>query len=98
MNIINVGRFTDQKDHLTLLRAINLIKHRINLKLMIVGRGINLILMKDYINDNNLKKIVKIINFTNNPFPLIKRSNLFVLTSTFEGLPNVLLETLVLIV
>ena len=98
LNIINVGRFTDQKDHLTLLRAINLIKHRINLKLMIVGRGINLILMKDYINDNNLKKIVKIINFTNNPFPLIKRSNLFVLTSTFEGLPNVLLETLVLIV
>ena len=96
LNIINVGRFTDQKDHLTLLRAINLIKDRINLKLMIVGRGINLILMKDYINDNNLKKIVKIINFTNNPFPLIKRSNLFVLTSTFEGLPNVLLETLVL--
>lgn len=96
LNIINVGRFTDQKDHLTLLRAINLIKHRINLRLMIVGRGINLILMKDYIYDNNLKKIVKIVNFINNPFPLIKKSNLFILTSTYEGLPNVLLEALVL--
>tara|TARA_B100000989_G_scaffold298128_1_gene286219 strand:- start:42 stop:1136 length:1095 start_codon:yes stop_codon:yes gene_type:complete len=96
LNIINVGRFTDQKDHLTLLRAINLVKNRINLRLIIVGRGINLILMKNYINDNNLKGIVKIINFTKNPFPFIKKSNLFILTSTFEGLPNVLLETLVL--
>jgi len=96
LNIINVGRFTDQKDHLTLLRAINLVKHRINLRLMIVGRGINLISMENYINDNNLKKVVKIINFTKNPFPYIKKSNLFILTSTFEGLPNVLLETLVL--
>ncbi len=96
LNIINVGRFTDQKDHLTLLRAINIVKDRINLRLMIVGRGINLMTMKNYINYNNLKKIVKIINFTKNPFPLIKKSNLFVLTSTYEGLPNVLLETLVL--
>jgi len=63
---------------------------------MIVGRGINLISMENYINDNNLKKVVKIINFTKNPFPYIKKSNLFILTSTFEGLPNVLLETLVL--
>ena len=62
---------------------------------MIVGRGINLMSMKNYINYNNLKKIVKIINFTKNPFHLIKKSNLFVLTSTYEGLPNVLLETLV---
>jgi glycosyltransferase involved in cell wall biosynthesis len=96
LNIINVGRFTDQKDHLTLLKAINLIKNKINLRLMIVGRGINLISMKNYIDDNSLKKIVKIINFTNNPFPFIKKSNLFILSSTFEGLPNVLLETLVL--
>ena len=31
-----------------------------------------------------------------NPFPLIKQADLFILSSKFEGLPNVLLESLVL--
>lgn len=96
LNIINVGRFTDQKDHLTLLKAVNLIKNKINLRLMIIGRGVNLDLMNDFIKKNNLKKFVKIIHFMNNPFPYIKKSELFILSSTFEGLPNVLLEALVL--
>ena len=96
LKIINVGRFTNQKDHLTLLKAINIVKDKINLRLMIIGRGVNLISMKKYIIDHNLKKIIKIVNFTDNPFPFIKKSELFILTSTFEGLPNVLLETLVL--
>ena len=39
---------------------------------------------------------VKIIDFVKNPYPLIKQSNLFILTSKFEGLPNVLLESLTL--
>ena len=45
-----------------------------------------------FIKRNNLNKIVKIINFKKNPFPYLKKSDLFVLTSNFEGLPNVLLE------
>ena len=55
LNIINVGRFTNQKDHLTLLKAINIVKDKINLRLMIIGRGVNLISMKKYIIDHNLK-------------------------------------------
>ena len=39
---------------------------------MIVGRGINLMSMKNYINYNNLKKIVKIINFTKIHFLSLK--------------------------
>ena len=40
-------------------------------------------------------KFVKVF-YTSNPFPYIKDSDLFVLSSTFEGLPNVLLEALTL--
>ena len=96
LKLINVARFTDQKDHMTLLKAAKILKKRINFQLCIVGRGVNKVKMENYIKENDLKKFVKILNFTNNPFPLIKQSNVFVLTSTFEGLPNVLLESLVL--
>ena len=39
LNIINVGRLTDQKDQITLLKAINEIKNILNFRLIIVGRG-----------------------------------------------------------
>ena len=39
---------------------------------------------------------MKIYNFVDNPYPLIKQADLFILTSKFEGLPNVLLEALTL--
>jgi len=96
LKIINVARFTDQKDHLTLLKAINLIKDKINFKLLIIGRGVNKKMMINYIKKNNLHQIVKIINFQNNPYKYMKKSDLFVLTSKFEGLPNVLLEAITL--
>lgn len=96
LNLINVGRFTDQKDHFTLLKGVNLIKNKIDFKLVIIGRGENKLKMQNFIDKNNLKKNVKIIKFLKNPFPYIKYSDAFILTSTFEGLPNVLLEASIL--
>ena len=96
LKIINIGRFTDQKDQMTLLKAINLINKKIKLKLLIIGYGSNERSLNSFVNKNKLKKNVKIINFQKNPFPFLKRSNLFVLSSKFEGLPNVLLEAIVL--
>ena len=96
LKIINVGRFTDQKDHLTLLKALNNLKKRINFELLIIGRGINKSDMNNYIIENKLQKFVKIIDYKKNPYPYMKASNLFILTSKYEGLPNVLLESLVL--
>ena len=96
LKIINIGRFTDQKDHLTLLKAANILKKKIDFRLSIIGRGKNKEKINNYINENNLTKFVKIVNFKKNPFPYLKKSNLFILSSKYEGLPNVLLEALVL--
>ena len=43
-----------------------------------------------------MSKMIKILNFKNNPFPYLLRSDLFILSSKFEGLPNVLLEAITL--
>ena len=96
INFINVGRFTDQKDQITLLKAINLLKGKINFNLLIVGYGKQRNLLLNYINENNLQKNVKIVPYQTNPYNLIKSSDIFILTSLYEGLPNVLLEAQVL--
>jgi glycosyltransferase involved in cell wall biosynthesis len=93
INLINVGRLVDQKDQITLLKAVNEIKDKIDFNLIIMGKGNEKKNLERYKNENGLSKYIKLINYNKNPYNLIKRSDVFILTSTYEGLPNVLLET-----
>ena len=53
--------------------------------------------IKAFVKDNNLGKSIKILkNIKKNPFPYILKSNLVLLSSIYEGLPNILLESIVL--
>lgn len=61
---------------------------------MFVGDGDQLIKIKNLISESNLENDIRIINGEKNPFPIIKKSDLFILSSKFEGLPNVILEAL----
>ena len=96
LKIISVGRLVDQKDHLTLLKALNFLKNKLKFKALIIGKGVNREKIILYIKKNKLTKKIKLIKFQKNPFKYIKLSDLFVLTSRYEGLPNVLLEALTL--
>ena len=97
LKIINVGRLVEQKNQITLLRSINYLKkYNLNLKVLIIGKGVEKERLQNFIKVNNLKSTVKIINFQSNPYPFINKSDLFILTSKYEGLPNVLLEAAVL--
>ena len=96
LKLVNIGRFTDQKDQITILKAVNIIKDKIKFKLLIIGRGIEKKKLTHFVKNNNLGNNVKIINFQNNPYNIIKKSDVFILSSKYEGLPNVLLEAAVL--
>tara|TARA_Y100000816_G_C26094844_1_gene579152 strand:+ start:1423 stop:2490 length:1068 start_codon:yes stop_codon:yes gene_type:complete len=96
LNVINVGRLEDQKDQMTLLKSINFLKKKIKIKLLIIGNGSMEKKLRNYIYKNNLSKTVKILQNISNPFPYFIKSDLFILSSIFEGLPNVLLEALTL--
>jgi len=92
LRIINIGRLTDQKDQITILKAILLIKNKINFKLLIIGSGYEKEQLLKFIKKNDLEQCVKIINFKKNHYPILNQAELFVLSSLFEGLPNVILE------
>ena len=47
------------------------------------------------IDKNKLKK-VRIIDYKKNPYPYIKQADFLILTSLHEGLPNILLEAIIL--
>jgi glycosyltransferase involved in cell wall biosynthesis len=96
INILNIGRFVDQKDHFTLLKALKVINHKINFRTLIIGKGINKNRMTEYIKSNQLNKKVKIINFKKNPYKYMRLCDVFILSSIYEGLPNVLLEAIAL--
>jgi len=96
LKVLNIGRFTDQKDQITLIKAAAIALKKINLKLFIMGKGKLEESMKNYIKKNNLFRYVHIIGYKENPFKYIKRSDIFVLTSKFEGFPNVLVECQIL--
>ena len=94
LRILNIGRFTEQKDQITFLKALNQIKDTIKFEAVIIGRGKLHKELSEYVFKNNLNQFIKIIDFVDNPFPLLKQTELFILSSRYEGLPNVLLEAL----
>ncbi len=96
LKIINIGRFTDQKDQITLLKALVLLKDKLKFQLILLGQGSKKKELKNFIENNDLNKNVKIIDYIKNPYPILKKSDLLILTSKYEGLPNVLLEAITL--
>ena len=62
--------------------------------MVIVGKGVFKDKLLNYIENNNLSKFVKLVGFQENPFKFMRLCDVFVLSSIFEGHPNVLVEAL----
>ena len=93
--ILNVGFLEKQKDQLTILKSINILKKfKQNFLLVLIGNGNEYIKLKKYIFENNLNKYVKIYKNITNPNLIYQKADLFILSSIYEGLGNVLVEAL----
>ncbi len=94
--ILAVGRLTLQKDFATLLRAFaDLRKHR-PCRLVILGDGRQRENLLTLSNELGIDKALALPGFTTNPYSYMKRADLFVLSSRWEGSPNVLTEAMAL--
>ena len=64
--------------------------------MIILGKGENEIKLKKFCYKNKLDKKVKFLGYKNNPFKYIKQADILILSSIFEGSPNILIEALFL--
>lgn len=96
--IIAVGRISKQKNYICLLKAINRVKEKIeNLEVNIWGRIMHQDIfeeMTNYISENNLTEIVKYRGDSPDIIKEMASSQLMVLSSLWEGFPNVVMEAL----
>tara|TARA_B100001093_G_scaffold207128_1_gene199076 strand:- start:286 stop:1374 length:1089 start_codon:yes stop_codon:yes gene_type:complete len=95
INFLNVARLTDQKNQIIILRALSEFEN-LDFNLIIVGDGSKKKELEKYISSCNLKNKVKIINDIANPRKFLEKCDVFILSSKFEGLPNVLIEAQIL--
>ena len=93
-NIVSVGRLVPQKNHLLLIEAFSEIAHTIDDNLIIYGEGELRESLEKRINELNLQNRVFLPGVINNVAETINHSKLFVLSSNYEGMPNVLMEAM----
>lgn len=94
--VIGAGRLTRQKDFATLLRAFSLVLKERPARLLLLGDGPEREGLEALSRELGISAAVDFHGFVANPFPFIARSNLFVLSSAWEGFGNVLVEAMAL--
>jgi len=94
IKIIAVGRLVYQKDFASLLRAFALLPNFNRYSLLIVGTGPLLDDLKNLAIDLCIADHVHFLGFLHNPISLMKKCDLFVLSSLWEGMPNVLVQAM----
>jgi glycosyltransferase involved in cell wall biosynthesis len=94
--IVGMGRLTGQKDFPTLLRAFAGLNKKRPCRLLIAGEGRDKDKLQTVAQQLGITAILSLPGFVDNPYPLLKRSALFVLSSAWEGSPNALSEALAL--
>lgn len=91
--IITVGRFVQQKDHETAIRAISLLKHHL-FRFLIVGYGNLERNVRNWVNQYHIEDITTIYINPSNTQELIKSADIYLSTSLFEGTSNSIMEAM----
>ena len=93
--ITAVGRLTNQKDFSNLIKAFSLTANTLDLiRLVIIGSGEQKESLQDHVKDLGLESTVKFLGFQSNPYKFMNASDLFVMSSKWEGPGHVLIEAL----
>jgi len=92
--ILGVGEFTVQKDFTTLIRAFSIVLREYDARLVLLGKGPKQKQIEQVINELGLSESVWLPGFVDNPYAYMANADVFVLSSRWEGCPNVLIEAL----
>ena len=92
--ILGVGRLTTTKDFATLIRAFAQVRADTPSRLLILGRGPEQGALQALAESLGVADDVDLPGFAENPYAVMSQSDVFVLPSRYEGLPNVLIEAM----
>ena len=96
-NVLMVGGFRAQKDHLTALRALRIIieANKIpSIHFTFVGDGPKRCVIENFITENNLSSFVTLVGETKEIDTYYSNADIVILPTYYEGLPLSLIEAL----
>src|SRR5690606_31126106 len=99
ISLVSVGRIDNSTKRFNLIPEISkLLKDAsiLNYKWIVVGDGPDMESNKQLVEKLSVSNFVEFVGEKVNPYPYIERSDLFVLTSAYEGYPMVVGESMIL--
>jgi len=90
INLLAVGRLAPQKGFDVLVETMSKLDDRFHLN--ILGEGEDKEELQQQIKALKVEDKVTLLGFSDNPYAYMKESDFFILSSRYEGLPNVILE------
>jgi len=94
--VLGAGRLHPQKDFCTLLRAFAHVLQKVDCRLVILGQGEERQKLVRLAHQLGIDDKVDFPGFDPKPYRYMKRADVFVLSSRFEGLPGVLIQAMAL--
>lgn len=93
--LLTVGRLTRQKGQIHLLRIFSHLRKTIPCRLVICGVGELEKPLKKLMSELGISGSVLFTGWCDNPYKYMKRADIFVFPSIYEGQPNALIEALI---
>lgn len=93
-NIVAIGRLHSQKNFEMLIDAATSVHEKYNITLNIYGDGEERDKLEKQVCANNASEYIVIHSRTNEVLKVLLESDIFVLSSNYEGMPNVLMEAM----
>ena len=92
---VNVGRLSTQKNQIVLIKAMCILCEKYtNISLDIYGEGELKSILEEVIRENKMQEKVFLKGRNNNIVEALKKEDVFILSSLFEGMPNALMEAM----
>ncbi len=93
--VVSCGRLEKVKCYINLFNAVKMAHEQVrDIRLIVLGEGTQRKELEEYIKANSMRSYIKLIGFKKNPFKYIARGMVFAFSSSREGFPNVLVETM----
>lgn len=95
--ILFLGRYSPQKAPWHLIRSFSIVAEKnLNARLVFIGSGDETIYfeLNKLVDKYNLRDKVCFLGQKSNPYPYLKAAKVLVLTSYYEGTPNVIIESI----